>query len=71
MTSKDLFALRKALPKGSKAIIAQKMGLSEGYINLVLQGHRKNDQVIIAAAEIVSEHKKKLNEAVEFVSSLE
>jgi hypothetical protein len=70
MTSKELYKLRAALPKGSRAILAEKFGLTEGYINLVLTGHRNNEKVIIAAAEMVSEHKQKLKEATEFIQTL-
>lgn len=70
MTKKELNKLRLALPKGSRAILAEKMGLSEGYINLVLNGYRNNEMVIIAAAEIVSEHKQKMKEATDFIQTL-
>lgn len=69
MNKKELFKLRAALPKGSKAVLAEKLGLSEGYINLVLTGYRNNEKVIIAAAEIVSEHRAKLKEATAFIQN--
>lgn len=69
MTALELIKLRKALPKGSRAELAEKLDLSEGYINLVLTGHRKNEKLLIAAAEIVSEHRQKLKEMTEFIQT--
>ena len=71
MTSKELYRLRAALPKGSKKIIAAKFGVSEGHVTQVLCGHRNNDAIIIEAVNIVSEHMQQLKNAETFIQSLE
>jgi ATP:corrinoid adenosyltransferase len=70
MQKDDLKKLRKNLPKGSREILAQKFELSRGYINLILTGVRENDAVLIAAVNLVSEHKKNMHEAEKFIQTL-
>ena len=70
MTKDDLKKLRRNLPKGSREILALRFGLSKGYINLVLNGTRNNENILIAAVEIISEHKRNLQKAQDFIESL-
>ena len=70
MTKDDLKKLRTNLPKGSREIIAQRFGVSKGYVNLVLYGTRRNDNILIAATELISEHQNRLKEATQFIESL-
>ncbi|HAX96206.1 MAG TPA: hypothetical protein DCY35_06775 [Prolixibacteraceae bacterium] len=70
MTKDDLKKLRTNLPKGSREIIAQRLGVSKGYVNLVLYGTRRNDNILIAATELISEHQNRLKEATQFIESL-
>lgn len=70
MTREELKKLRKALPNGAKTILAEKFKLSEGHIGQILLGNRKNDMVLIFAAEMVEEHLRKIDKATQFVQNL-
>jgi len=35
-----------------------------------MNGHRNNDSIILKAVEIVSEHKKNMQEATDYIQSL-
>lgn len=70
MTTEDLKKLRKALPKGSKKVLAQKFGLSEGHITQILLGNRVNEMVLISAVEIVKDYFEKRDQAINVIQSL-
>ena len=70
MNKDDLKKLRKNLPKGSREILAEKFGYSKGYIDHILTGVRENEEVLIAAVALVSEHKKNMEEAEKFIQTL-
>lgn len=70
MTTEELKKLRKALPKGSKKILAAKFGLSEGHITQILLGNRVNEMVLISATEIIREYFEKRDQALNVIQSL-
>jgi hypothetical protein len=70
MSRDDLKKLRKNLPKGSRETLAAQFGFSRGYIDHILTGVRENEEVIIAAVNLVSEHKKNMEQAQKFIQTL-
>lgn len=70
MTKQDLKKLRKNLPKGARETLAVQFGFSKGYIDHILTGVRENEEVLIAAVALVSEHKKNVEEAEKFIQTL-
>ena len=70
MKKSTLTKLRKNLPRGARAKIAEKTGLSENFISTVLNGGLENNDVIKAALEVVAEAKKEAAELEESINLL-
>lgn len=70
MTKHELQKLRKNLPKGSREVLARQFNCSIGHINNVLTGLRENEPIILAAVNLVSEHKRNIQEAEKFIETL-
>lgn len=70
MEKDTLKKIRKNLPKGSIQTIAEKFNLSNGHVSQILRGHRNNNPVLLEAVKIVSEHRKKHDEAIEFLHNI-
>jgi len=70
MNQEELKKLRENLPKGAREILAERFGCSLGHINNTLLGNRENAAILIAAVELISEHKKNLAKATEYIQTL-
>ena len=71
MNKQELKNLRQKLPKGSRERLRVHFKFKHiGTINNILSGQRENEIVILAAAAIVDEHKKKMEQATILAQSL-
>ena len=71
MTRDELRKIVKELPKGSREKLRVQFGFRHiGSVNNILSGQKKNDQVVLAAAAIVDENRKSMEEAAKFAQSL-
>ncbi len=70
MNKEDLIKLKNHLPTGARKRIARETGYRKEYIDQIMNGHRNNDTIILKAVEIVSEHKKNMQEATAYIQSL-
>jgi len=70
MEKPALKKLRQNLPQGTKAILAAEFGLTVQSISQILLGNRKNENVILRAVDLVSEHSQRKAKATEFIDSL-
>jgi hypothetical protein len=59
LTLKQLAEVRKYLPPGSLAILANKHGVHLSYVSKILLGHRKNDDILQSAVDLALHNKKK------------
>ncbi|WP_295794911.1 hypothetical protein [Mucilaginibacter sp.] len=66
----EIEKIRAELPRGSLKKLAAQLGLSEKSIGRALKSESKNDDVIIAAAEMVASHKDKVKSAKDTIAAL-
>jgi len=62
MTEKDLIKLKNKLPKGYRETLADKFGITVGYVDQILRGEKERLDVIDAAIELAEAHKQYLAE---------
>lgn len=70
MNKNELKKIRENLPRGGREVLAVRFGCSVGHINNVLSGQRINESILIAAADMIANHKEALQKAAEIVSAL-
>jgi hypothetical protein len=71
MTKEELRKLTRKLPKGSRERLRQQFGFKHrGTVNNILSGQRENELVILAAAAIVDEHLRNMEQATVLAQSL-
>lgn len=70
MNPEELKKLSDNLTKEDREQLSAEFGVSIGHIYNVLSGQKENDKILLRAVEMIREHRKKLDEASAFVSSL-
>lgn len=70
MNQEELKKLSDNLTKEDREQLAADFDVSIGHIYNVLSGQKENDKILLRAVEIVREHRRKLDEASAFVSTL-
>ena len=72
ISAEILFTIRKALPHGSRKIIAKRTGTSQYYVTYMLLGFIAPDEKVIkACVDYIKEYREKLQEKKEVVSEVE
>lgn len=70
MSKKELAKLRRALPRGYAKTLAETTGFDPVYVYRVINGDRKNEDIITAAIQLAEENRRKEAERKERIRQL-
>ncbi len=70
MTEKDFIKLKRKLPKGYRETLAERFGVTTGYIDQILRGEKDRLDVIDAAIAMAESHKQYLAEQKRKINQL-
>lgn len=62
-TKEELQKIKEELPWGSSVKLAEKFNMKKGSVRNILSGLSNNDIVVLAAIDIIKEHKDKMESA--------
>ena len=71
MEESDLKKIRASVPPNFKRFIESELGFTRRYINLVLQGKRHNNEILIKAVEMALKNQQEKKYIKEFLDKLE